>query len=189
MDHNSPGSSVHGSSRQEYWSGWPFLPPGDLPDPGIELASLVSPASASGFFIASATWEALPIGAHVFIWGPQVSPPPTASMGLGWGCKSIVWGRKPPLLPAQWDPNPWRRGGRHPPRTAQAAWMGELQALPCSWAITKAALQKGFVPTLQNALDCCPELSPQLSPLQTPRVLPVTPPRLGAGLSLTLDSF
>ena len=25
-----------GFSRQEYWSGWPFPPPGDLPNPGIE---------------------------------------------------------------------------------------------------------------------------------------------------------
>ena len=24
-----------GFSRQEYWSGWPFPSPGDLPDPGI----------------------------------------------------------------------------------------------------------------------------------------------------------
>ena len=44
--------------------------------------------------------------------------------------------------------------------------MGEPQALPCSWLITKAALQREFVPMLQNALDCCPELSPQLSPLR-----------------------
>ena len=28
-----------GFSRQEYWSGLPFRPPGDLPDPGIELGS------------------------------------------------------------------------------------------------------------------------------------------------------
>ena len=28
-----------GFSRQEYWSGLPFPPPGDLPDPGIELGS------------------------------------------------------------------------------------------------------------------------------------------------------
>ena len=34
-----------GSSRQEYWSGLPFPPPGDLPDPGIEPKSPVSPAS------------------------------------------------------------------------------------------------------------------------------------------------
>ena len=28
-----------GFSRQEYWSGLPFLSPGDLPDPGMELRS------------------------------------------------------------------------------------------------------------------------------------------------------
>ena len=33
-----------GFSRQEYWSGLPFTSPGDLPNPGIELASPVSPA-------------------------------------------------------------------------------------------------------------------------------------------------
>ena len=31
-------------SRQEYWSGLPFLPPGDLPNPGIKLTSPASPA-------------------------------------------------------------------------------------------------------------------------------------------------
>ena len=46
-------------SRQEYWSGLAFPTPGDLPDPGIEPASLVSPALASGFFITSATREAI----------------------------------------------------------------------------------------------------------------------------------
>ena len=44
-------------SRQEYWSGWPFPPPGDLP--GMEPESLMSPALAGGFFTTSATWEAL----------------------------------------------------------------------------------------------------------------------------------
>ena len=38
-------------SRQEYWSRMPFPPPGDLPDPGIELVFIVSPALAGGFFI------------------------------------------------------------------------------------------------------------------------------------------
>ena len=32
-----------GFFRQEYWSGLPFPPPGDLPHPGIEPASLASP--------------------------------------------------------------------------------------------------------------------------------------------------
>ena len=47
-----------GFSRQDYWSGLPCFSPGDLPKPGIKLASLTSPALAGGFFITSATWEA-----------------------------------------------------------------------------------------------------------------------------------
>ena len=37
-------------SRQEYWSGLPFPPPRELPDPGIEPMSPVSPALAGRFF-------------------------------------------------------------------------------------------------------------------------------------------
>ena len=47
-----------GFSRQEHWSGLPFPPPRDLPDPGIEPVSLGCPALAGGFFTTSATWEA-----------------------------------------------------------------------------------------------------------------------------------
>ena len=36
-------------SRQEYWSGLPFPPPGDLSDPGIELVSPVAPALQTFF--------------------------------------------------------------------------------------------------------------------------------------------
>ena len=36
-----------GFSRQEHWHGLPFPSPGDLPDPGIEPASLSSPALAA----------------------------------------------------------------------------------------------------------------------------------------------
>ena len=46
-----------GFSRQEYWSGLPCPPPGDLPDLGTEPASLTSSALASGFFIIHATWQ------------------------------------------------------------------------------------------------------------------------------------
>ena len=38
-----------GFSRQEYWHELPFPVPEDLPDPGIQLASLVTPALAGGF--------------------------------------------------------------------------------------------------------------------------------------------
>ena len=47
-----------GFSRQEYWSGLPCLPPGDLPDPGIKPTSLKSPALAGEFSTTCATWEA-----------------------------------------------------------------------------------------------------------------------------------
>ena len=36
VDYSPPGSSVHGFYRQEYWSGLPFPPPGDLPSPEIK---------------------------------------------------------------------------------------------------------------------------------------------------------
>ena len=39
MDFSPPGSSVHGFSRQGYWSRLLFPSPGDLPDPGIEPSS------------------------------------------------------------------------------------------------------------------------------------------------------
>ena len=47
-----------GFSRQEYWSGFPCPPPGDLPNYGTELMSLTSPALTGGFFTTSTTWEA-----------------------------------------------------------------------------------------------------------------------------------
>ena len=57
-----------GFSRQEYGSGLPCPAPGDLPDPGIELTTFMSPALAGRFFTARATWEApqkAVSGAHV----------------------------------------------------------------------------------------------------------------------------
>ena len=48
---------VHGILKQEHWSGLPIPPPGDLPELGIEPASLASPALAGRFITASAAWE------------------------------------------------------------------------------------------------------------------------------------
>ena len=39
-----------GFSQEKYWSGLPYLPPGDFPNPGIEPTSPVSPALSGGFF-------------------------------------------------------------------------------------------------------------------------------------------
>ena len=59
IDGSMPGSSVHVFSRQEYWSGLSFYPPGDLPDPGIDSASLMSPASGGRSFTTTDIWEAV----------------------------------------------------------------------------------------------------------------------------------
>ena len=55
MNHSLSGSSVHGilQARILEWLSCP--PPGDLPNPGIDPASLVSPALAGGFFVISTT--------------------------------------------------------------------------------------------------------------------------------------
>ena len=45
-----------GLSRQEYWSGLPYPPPWDLPNPGIEPTFLTSPALAGAFFTTSASF-------------------------------------------------------------------------------------------------------------------------------------
>ena len=39
VDGSPPGSSVHGISQQEHWSGSPFPSPGDLSNPGVEPGS------------------------------------------------------------------------------------------------------------------------------------------------------
>ena len=44
------------ASRQEYWGGLPYVLPGDLPNWGIKLMSLVSPALAGGFLTSGTTW-------------------------------------------------------------------------------------------------------------------------------------
>ena len=68
MDHSPPGSSVHGISQEDYWSGLPFPSPGDLPDPGVKL---VSPALQAG---------SLPL----ISWGE--SSVETWALPAGWFC-------------------------------------------------------------------------------------------------------
>jgi len=52
VDCGPPGPLSMEFPRQEYWSGLPFPPPGDLPDPRIEPKSSVSPVLAGKFFTA-----------------------------------------------------------------------------------------------------------------------------------------
>ena len=49
-----------GFSRQEYWNGLPCPPPGNLPNPRIQPASLRPPALAGRFSATSTAWEVHP---------------------------------------------------------------------------------------------------------------------------------
>ena len=51
LTHQAPLSM--GFSRQEYWNGLLFPPPGAFADPGIELMSVMSPVLAGAFFTTS----------------------------------------------------------------------------------------------------------------------------------------
>ena len=72
MDCSPPGSSVHKDSRQEYWDELLCSPPGDPPNPGIELESLKSLALAGRFFSTSTIWEGPFILLHHFKWNPII---------------------------------------------------------------------------------------------------------------------
>ena len=52
------GSSVHGILQARILEWLPRPSPGDLPDPGIEPKSLISPALAGEFLTTSGPWEA-----------------------------------------------------------------------------------------------------------------------------------
>ena len=57
-----------GFSRQEWWSGLPCPPPGHLPDPGIEPASLTSPALAGRLYTgANCGWNSSLFLYHHFL--------------------------------------------------------------------------------------------------------------------------
>ena len=61
MAYSLPGFSVHGVLQTRILELFLCPPSGDLPDPGIEPASLMPPALADGLFTTSATWEAHPL--------------------------------------------------------------------------------------------------------------------------------
>ena len=71
-----------GFSRQECWSGLPWPPPGDLPSPGIEPLSLMSPAVADGFFTISIAVFVIQLPNYVWCFthhGLQHARPPCPS--------------------------------------------------------------------------------------------------------------
>ena len=72
-----------GFPRQEYWSGLPFPPPSDLPDPGIKYLSLASPALAGCFFTTAPLGKPLRLSYQWFIlfcFNPSELQTPTLAM-------------------------------------------------------------------------------------------------------------
>ena len=81
-----------GFSRQEYWSGLPFLSPGHLPDPGIEPRSPTLQADA---FVLNLPWSSDPEVSYPWTLVDAKRSPvevpensPTMMMGIG----SWLWG-------------------------------------------------------------------------------------------------
>ena len=125
-DCSLPGFTIHGIFRQEYWSGLPCPPPGDLPDPGIKP---MSPALVAGFFYLSLSHLGIPektlncirrgisVYAYVAFPGSIVIKNPPASAGdiglipgsgrslekgndkpLQYSCLKIPWTKEPSRL-------------------------------------------------------------------------------------------
>ena len=60
-------------SRQEYWSGLPFPSPGDLPNPGIEPASLMSSALQVDSLPLSHWGETVGTMSEFIFWGSKIT--------------------------------------------------------------------------------------------------------------------
>ena len=73
-------------SRQEYWSGSLFHPPGDLSNPGIKPTSIVSPALAGGFFTTLPPGK--PFHSHSYLIGKKTealrTEAPQGNSNVGW---------------------------------------------------------------------------------------------------------
>ena len=90
VDYSLPGSSVHWILQARILSGLPCPLPGDLPDPGIEPASPMSPALAGGFFATGAPW-----GTTVQSWIPDWAklPPLQVSVEVSLSPEEALWGK------------------------------------------------------------------------------------------------
>ena len=94
-----------GFSRQEYWSGLPCPPPGDLPAPGIKHMSHVS-CTAGGFFI-TVTPGNMHFRLHKDIPSPAYTTSSNSALG-GWRTPATGAGT---LLVPQHPPGRTRAGG------------------------------------------------------------------------------
>ena len=118
-----------GFFRQEYWSGLPFPHPGDLPYPGIALASPAS--SCIGRFLTIwATWEAPWVERRT--GGPSCGPRPRPPVGgkrhTPGGCSGL-WGLRGGAAAVGNGARPAGEEWRSPELTPPPRSRGELPAL------------------------------------------------------------
>ena len=85
--HQAPLSM--GFSRQEYCSGLPCPPPGDLPDPVMEPASLTFPALASRIFTTEPGWKG-PVKPPGPLQNEPGDPPSCTHQNLALACECIA---------------------------------------------------------------------------------------------------
>ena len=93
-------------SRQGYWSGLPFLFPGDLPDPGIEPAS---PALQADSTVEATAPNCLPQGLHHFTFPQQCTRVPPSLSPLQYSSWSPIgsgtsadWNSEAAQVPQAW---------------------------------------------------------------------------------------
>ena len=148
-----------GFTRQEYWSGLPFPTPGDLPNPGIQKASLASPALTGRLFttappVSPIHWQdsrplqgcsTLRQAVWAFItlsscW-PVIGCRPTPGNGydLEWG--RLLW----PLEVSSWEGPPCMSGEGQQPAVSAAEVMAVLSP---QWGPLSSAAQDS--PMLQD---------------------------------------
>ena len=94
--------------RQEYWTGFPLPVPENIPDPGIELASLTSSALAGVFFTTKAAWEVRCAG-----YGSKAVNTLKVHHRR---CKAIKWGDPTQRNTAEW------KAGVFEEMTGELAW-------------------------------------------------------------------
>ena len=124
-----------GFSRQDYWSGLPCPPPGDLPDPGIESRSTALQADS-----LPTELQRKPMGKGALIWESQ-RPDWLVHSGFASVSKPVLSAMRglPHGSPA-WRGH-WRSAGRDPmaplPFSLDKTSTEVLTAFPSTWAGTK----------------------------------------------------
>ena len=132
-----------GFSRQEYWCGLPFPPPGNLPNSGTEAMSPASPAWAGGFFfffnwkiVAWQCWLVSAIHQYESLIGIHMSPSSQTSL--------------PPPPPSHPSRLSWNASLNSLSHSASFHWLPILYLMCACVLVTQSCM------TLGDPMDCSP---------------------------------